>query len=159
MSFEKPFPKEYKEKIDEIVIMGLHCTKIFPTITNLTCTFTAHANANTWSLWTRIVDSAATNWDDLLTLIECHISAIMVESADKTDKKYMLEIGYGVDADHVTSIAAGRFMAGAVPKNPANAVTKIKSCHIPVGEKCWYKLMCETGGGICEVHLRYYCHN
>ena len=37
-----------------------HVTSIFPSDTNLTCTFTAHANANTWSAWTEIADSGAT---------------------------------------------------------------------------------------------------
>ena len=86
-----------------------HVTSIFPSDTNLTCTFTAHANANTWSAWAEIQDSGATKLSASCAIDPMHITALGIETLSETDTIYMIEIAWGTAKTLITS---GRF-AGA----------------------------------------------
>lgn len=67
-------------KINEIDDASQHVTSIFPSDTNLTCTFTAHANAHTWSAWAEIQDSAATKLSASFAAVPGHLTSMLVET-------------------------------------------------------------------------------
>ncbi|GAG53560.1 unnamed protein product, partial [marine sediment metagenome] len=69
---------------------------IFPSDTNLTCTFKAHANAHTWSTWAEIVDSATTKLSDAFATEPGHITSIIIETVSDNTALYMYEIAWGV---------------------------------------------------------------
>ena len=69
-----------------------HVTTIFPNDTNLTCTFMAHANANTWSAWAEIQDSGATKLSDTCAGRPLHLTAMLVETISDNGAIYMMEI-------------------------------------------------------------------
>jgi len=100
---------ELKNILDIIQDTVEHVTSIFPSDTNLTCTFTAHADANTWSAWTEIADSAATKLSASFITCHGHITAMGIETLSEADAIYMIEIAWGAAKTLITS---GRF-AGA----------------------------------------------
>lgn len=132
-----------------------HTTGIFPHDTNLTLTFTAHADADTWSSWTEIIDSDGNKFSDLLTR-DGHITAFLLEKCETKEKVFMFEVAYG---DAKTFISHYRFIAGETTKLPPIQQVRIRSDHLPAGEKIYYRMKCEQAGSkTCQLHLRCYLH-
>lgn len=132
-----------------------HITGVFPYGTNLTLTLTAHADANTWSNWAEIIDNIGNKLSDLITM-EGHITAFMLEKCETKEKVFMFEIAYG---DAKTIISPYRFIAGQTTKLPPIQQVRIRSDHLPPGEKLYYHMMCEQAGSkTCQLHIRYYVH-
>jgi len=131
-----------------------HVTSIFPSDTDLTCTFTAHANANTWSAWAEIVDSGATKLSDACAT-PMHLSSIVIETISDDAALYMFEISWGATNIPFT---AGRF-AGAGKFQAAHIQDRFWAPSIPAGQLIYYRLKTDTAvADACTVHLRYHCH-
>lgn len=143
------------EDTEELILEQAHVTQIFPATTDLTCTLTAHANPDTWSAWAEVQDSGATKLSTLTTA-DLHVSALMIEWCSVTDKLYMIKLAYG---DSKIIIAPLRFNSGALNFLPPIQMIRIRASNIPLGEKIYYRMMCETGGATCKVSLRYHYHN
>ena len=132
-----------------------HTTGIFPHDTNLTLTFTAHANANTWSSWAEIVDSGANKFSDLITR-DGHITAFMIEECETKEKVFIFEVAYG---DAKTLVSHYRFIAGETVKLPPIQQIRIRGEHFPADELIYYRMKCEEAGSkTCLLHIRYYLH-
>jgi len=131
-----------------------HESSIFPDATNLTVTITAHANPDTWSAWAEIQDSGATTFTSKITG-EGHISAVNIEDTSTSGDIWMLEIAYG---DVKTIIARIRFVSSTIGNLPAITGVRVRSVHIPDDETVYARLMCNTGGATCKLHIRYYIH-
>jgi len=132
-----------------------HVTSIFPDDTNLTCTFTAHANANTWSAWTEIVDSAATKLSAATATGPGHLTSILIETISDNAAIYMFEISWGAAN---TVVTRGRF-AGAGKFQQAHIQDRFWAPPLPAGELIYYRLKTETAvADTCTVHFRYHLH-
>ena len=131
-----------------------HVSAIFPSDTNLTCTFTAHANAHTWSAWAEIVDSGATKLSDTCAT-PMHLTSIVIETISDNTALYMLEISWG--ASNVV-ITRARF-AGAGKFQAAHIQDRFWAPHIPAGQLIYYRMKTETAvADTATVHFRYHCH-
>jgi len=135
--------------------LATHITEIFPSVTNLTCTLTAHANANEWSAYTEIADSAATKLSASFSACDGHITAMVTESADTDDTTYMVEVSYGASHD---VISEWRLVSGT-SKVSSTGQSSARGAHIPTGENIYSRVMCETAGSkTLTVHFRHFCH-
>lgn len=132
-----------------------HVTSIFPSDTNLTCTFTAHADAHTWSTWAEIVDSAATKLSAAFATVLGHLTSILIETVSDDAALYMFEIAWGAAKNLVTS---GRF-AGAGKFQQAHIQDRFWAPRFPAGELIYYRLKTDTAvADSCTIHLRYHPH-
>ena len=132
-----------------------HVTSIFPSDTNLTCTFTAHANANTWSAWTEIQDSGATKFSASFATTPGHISSMLIETISDNAAIYMIEIAWGVAKRLITTM---RF-AGAGKFQAAHIQDRFWAHPFPTGELIYYRMKTETAvADTCTVHFRYHTH-
>ena len=131
-----------------------HVTSIFPSDTDLTCTFTAHANAHTWSAWTEIVDSPdGTKLSAATATNPGHITAILIETISDPNALYMYELSWGAANNIVTR---GRF-AGVGKFQAANIQDRFWAPHFPAGELIYYRMKTETAvADTCTVHFRYH---
>ena len=132
-----------------------HVSDLFPGNTNLTCTFTAHATANTWSAWAEIADSGATTLSSSFTTNDGHLTSILIETVSDNAAIYMFEISWGAAKTIVTK---GRF-AGAGKFQAAHITDKFWAPEIPSGETVYYRLKTETGvADTCTVSIRTHIH-
>jgi len=132
-----------------------HITSIFPSDTNLTCTFTAHANANTWSAWAQIQDSAATLLSASFATSPGHITSILIETVSDNAAIYMFEISWGAARNPITS---GRF-AGVGKFQAAHIQDRFWAPEFPAGQLIYYRLKTETAvADTCTVHFRHHPH-
>jgi len=142
-------------KIEETHDAVKHVTSIFPSDTNLTCTFTAHATANTWSAWTEIADSGATKLSASFATAPGHITAMGIETLSEVDTIYMIEIGWGASKTLITS---GRF-AGGTKFDSATEHLRFWAPSFPAGQLIYYRMKTATGvADTCTVHFRYHTH-
>jgi len=132
-----------------------HVTSIFPSDTNLTCTFTAHANAHTWSAWTEIADSAATKLSASFADMPGHLTSILIETVSDNAAIYMFEIAWGAAKNPITS---GRF-AGVGKFQVAHIQDRFWAPSSPAGQLMYYRMKSETAvADTCTVHFRYHAH-
>ena len=132
-----------------------HTTSVFPHDTNLTLTFTAHADANTWSSWAEIVDSEGNKFSDLITRAG-HITAFLIEVCETKYKAFMFEVAYG---DAKIPISHYRFIGGEATKLLPIQQVRIRSRNFPATEAIYYRMKCEEAGSkSCQLHIRYYLH-
>lgn len=130
-----------------------HVSSIFPTDTNLTCTFTAAATAHTFSAWTEIADSAATKLSASFATLHGHITSIVVETISDDSAIYMYEIAWGVAKNVITR---GRF-AGVGKFQQAHIQDRFWAPSFSAGELCYYRMKTETAvADTCTVHFRYH---
>jgi len=131
-----------------------HVTSIFPSDTNLTCTFTAHATAHTWSAWAEVQDSGATKLSALFATCPGHITSALIETVSDDSALYMYEMAWGAAKN---KIVAGRF-AGAGKFQAAHIQDRFWAPPFPAGQLIYYRL--KTGTGVadtCTVHFRAHC--
>jgi len=132
-----------------------HVTSVFPSDTNLTCTFTAAAGANTWSAWTEIVDSGATTLSSIFATNRGHITEMVIETISDSAAIYMTEIAWGAAKSLITT---ARF-AGVGKFQSANDVKRFWSPHLGAGQTIYYRMKTETAvADTCTVHFRYHLH-
>jgi len=133
-----------------------HVSSIFPADTNLTCTFTAHADEHTWSAWTEIVDSAATKLSAATAATPGHITSILVETVSDNTVLYMYEVAWGAAKVLITS---GRF-AGSGKFQAAHIQDRFWASNFPAGELIYYRLKSDKDASedFCTVHFRYHIH-
>lgn len=130
-----------------------HVSSIFPANTDLTCTLTAHANANTWSAWTELVDSGANKLSDSFAALPGHITSILIETVSDNGALYMYEIAWGAAKTLITS---GRF-AGVGKFQQAHIQDRFWAPAFPVGELIYYRLKTDTAvADTCTIHLRHH---
>lgn len=142
-------------KLREIDDATQHVTSIFPSNTNLTCTFTAHANAHTWSAWTEIADSAATKLSASFATMPGHITSMVIETISDNAAIYMIEIAWGAAKVPITAM---RF-AGVGKFQAAHIQDRFWAPSFPAGELIYYRMKTETAvADTCTVHLRYHAH-
>jgi len=132
-----------------------HITFIFPSDTNLTCTFTAHANANTWSNWTEIADSGATKLSASFATNEGHITSMLTETISDAAAVYMYEVAWGAAKIPITS---GRF-AGVGKFQAAHIQDRFWAPPFPAGQLIYYRMKTETAvADTCTIHFRAHTH-
>ena len=123
--------------------------------TNLTCTFTAHANANTWSAWTEIADSAATKLSASFATVPGHLTSMLVETISDNAAIYMIEIAWGAAKNLITTM---RF-AGVGKFQAAHIQDRFWASPFPAGQLIYYRMKTETAvADTCTIHFRYHCH-
>ena len=131
-----------------------HVSSIFPSDTNLTCTLTAAAGANTWSAWTEIADSGATKLSDACAT-DMHLTSMIVETVSDDAALYMIEISWGAsNILHTTDrfAGAGKFQA-------AHMQSRYWAPPIPAGQLIYYRMKTDTAvADTCTVHFRLHCH-
>ena len=139
--------------VDHLIDVSMHETAIFPATTGLTCTMTAHADADTWSGYTEIVDSAAAALSTAFASKAGHIAGLVVEECSEASKRYMFEISYGS-----SYIVVGRWRIISETNNlPVFQSPQCRGAHIPAGETIYYRAMCETAAAkTATVHIRYF---
>jgi len=138
-------------RMREILDAVMHVTQIFPSDTNLTCIFMAHADANTWSAWTEIVDSGATSLSALFATVQGYITSLGIEILSDVNAVYMIELGWG--ANHVL-VTTARF-AGGTKFDTAAAHLRFWAPRIPAGQTIYYRMKTETAvADTAQVHLR-----
>ena len=142
-------------KIIQIDDATQHETSIFPTDTNLTCTFTAHATAHTWSAWAEIQDSGATKLSASFATIPGHLTSMLVETISDNAAIYMIEITWGAAKNAITVM---RF-AGAGKFQAAHIQDRFWTHDLPAGQLIYYRMKTETAvADTCTVHFRYHPH-
>ena len=142
-----------EKRLKEIDDATQHVTSVFPVDTNLTCTFTAHANANTWSAWTEIADSGATKLSAASATNPMHLTSILIETISDAAAIYMYELSWGAAK---TIATRGRF-AGVGKFQAANIQDRFWAPHLPAGELIYYRMKTETAvADTCTIHFRYH---
>ena len=132
-----------------------HVTSIFPADTNLTCTFTAHATANTWSAWVEIADSGATKLSAATATADGHLTSMGIETMSEANTIYMIEIAWG--AAKVVNFR-GRF-AGATKFETPTGHLRFWAPHLPAGQLIYYRMKTATAvADTCTIHFRYHTH-
>jgi len=132
-----------------------HVSSIFPSDTNLTCTFTAAAGANTWSAWTEIADNAATKLSTLFATSPGHITSMIIETVSDNAAIYMYELSWGAAKNLITS---GRF-AGSGKFQAAHIQDRFWAPAFQAGQLNYYRMKTETAvADTCRVHFRYHLH-
>lgn len=141
--------------IDNIDDATQHISFIFPSSTNLICTFTANATANTWGTWSEIVDSAATSLSTSFATIAGHITSMVIETLSDDNTIYMFQISYG---DSNTIITEGRFAGGTKFQAPNNQKRFWPNAFL-AGETIYYRMITATGvADTCTIHFRCHLH-
>ncbi len=141
-------------RLREIDDATQHVTSIFPSDTNLTCTFTAHANANTWSAWTEIQDSGATKLSASFATCHGHITSLVIETVSDDTALYMYEISWGAAKTLITS---GRF-AGVGKFQAAHVQDRFWAPPFPAGELIYYRMKTDTAiADTCTINFRHHC--
>ena len=141
-------------KADELIISISHTTLVFPEDTDETVTLTAGNTNNVFSAWAEVADNNAVTLSSKFTACEGHFSVIMTEDVSVKDKRYLLELAYGAPK---TIISRMRYVAGNVQIGTKQEAT-VQGIYVPVGEKVYYRLKCETADATAVVHFRYHYH-
>lgn len=131
-----------------------HTSLIFPGDTNLTCTLTAAATADTFSAWVEIVDSAATKLSAAFATYHGHITELSIESLSEIDTIYMVEISCGAAGE--VPLTAIR-LAGGTKFDTPSPVQRLAMPAIPAGCKVWYRM--KTASAVADtalVNFRYH---
>ena len=132
-----------------------HLTYIFPAATNLTCTLTAHADANDWSAWVEVADSATTKLSSVFAAADGHVSAMVTHEANQDDTDYMVDLAYGDAKAHLSQWR----IHSQTNKISSSGQSRCRGAHIPAGEKVYARVMCATAGGkTLLVHFRWWLH-
>lgn len=133
-----------------------HSTLIFPALTNLTCTLTAHSNANEWSAWGEVVDSGANPLSSVFAAKDGHVTGMITEEANQNDTEYMVQLAYGASK---TPISSWRLISGT-GKVSSTGQSAARGVHIPTGETVYARVMCATAGSkTLLVHFRHFLHS
>jgi len=143
---------------DSLASLGLeihHTSLVFPSLSDLTVTFTAPVGVDTYSVWAEIVDSGANTLSNIFAADDGHLSAVVVEVFDTADKNYIFQISYGAAKVIITTI---RFHGDGAPGHVIKVDTRTRGPAIPAGETVYYRMMCETGSATCLVSFRYHIH-
>jgi hypothetical protein len=120
---------------------------LFPSVTNITVTFTA-GNTNTWSSWAEIVDSNALTLSSKFAAKSGYINDIYIYDHSAVDKVYCIELSYGA-----TNTTLGRLMWHTSYKD----AIQIKTRRVPAGETIYYRMMCSGANGSTDkVGFRYF---
>lgn len=143
------------EAVLEFMVETSHNTsKVFPEDSNEVVTFTAGGGNNTFGAWAEVVDNNAVALASKFTS-SGHITGLLVEYTDTDDNVYVVEIAYG---DAKVPIVTIRFRSGTKFIGLVQPSCFV-SIDIPVGEALYYRMKCETGGAVAEVHFRYILHS
>jgi len=141
--------------LNELDVELKHLSQYFPEDTDETIMLVAGGVANTFGAWVEIVDNNAVAFSSKFATCIGHISAILIEDADTTDKRYLLEISWGAAK---TIVCRDRVISGTTLQNTLQQGRR-RALDIPAGEIVYYRMKCETISAELEVALRYHCEN
>ena len=145
---------------EELLLEINHDTKLFPEDSDEYIELTAGGTANIFSDWAELVDNNAVTFSSKIVGTGAHISAVMVEDLDTSDKRYIMEIGYGDGTGPgTTTVLRHRFMSGDVKKLDAIQQVPIRIDQIPVSSTVYWRMKCETLSAKCFIHIRYHFHS
>ncbi len=140
-------------RLDEIHHALVHVSGIFPADTDLTCTFTAAAGADTWSAYIEIVDSGATTLSAAFATDHGHITGLTIEEVSEANTIYEVEFSWG--AGHMV-VMRSRFAGGTKFQAP-EMVQRMAAPNFPAGQTVYYRMKTATGvADTCLVHMRYH---
>ena len=148
----------YDRTTDSLEFLGetqTHETNLFPVSSVNYVTFTAGGTANTFGSWAEIADDGGNTLSDCLASVNGHVTGFLLEDISHKDKRYYFEIAYG---DAYTVVSRHRFLEGDTKKLSAVIHVRIRGVVIPLGEKIYYRMMCEEASATCEVSFRYHEH-
>lgn len=144
--------------IENIYDALTHASYIFPSDTDLTCTLTALATANTWSTWAEIEDNTGGTTLKLSGVFASnpgHITHLDIETLSEVNTIYMLQVSYGAAKTHISEIR----MAGGTKFDTADNDTSFHAPEIPAGETVYYRMKTATGvADTAQIHFRYHTH-
>ncbi|MBA7571934.1 hypothetical protein ES708_13704 [subsurface metagenome] len=145
--------------VDELKLEASHESRLFPDLTadiDLTCILTA-GTGKAFGAWTELEDSSENKLSTIAASSGLHVSALRVRDTDETNVLYVIEIGYGPDAEHVTVIGPHDFGSGD-KKIDSDEQVRVRPPSIPKGQKVYGRLKCETDGAIVTIVVRYHPH-
>ena len=145
------YDRDY-HSLEALGIFSHHISHVFPHESERTLTFTADDEINKFGDWAEIKDNTEVTFESKITS-PAFIAALLIEKCSVREKVYMLEIAYG---DAKTLVTCYRFIAGETVFLPAVQQIRVRSRVIPVGEKVYYRMKCETALATCQLHLRHY---
>jgi len=143
---------------DEVDREFSHRSYIFPDLSSdidLTCTFTS-GEIDEFGAWAEITDSGATTLSSIAAGHPLHISTLRIRTTSRADKLYVIEIGYGPDADAVTVLDPHEFGSGN-KKIDSDEQARFRPPEIPQGQKAYYRMKTEdTLNATATIELRYH---
>lgn len=147
--------------IDDVLVELAHRSRLFPDLSSdidLTCTLTS-GEIDTFGTWAEITDSGAKTLSSIVADHALHISALRIRSSSRADKLYVVELGYGPDASHVTIVGPHDFGSGT-KKIDSDEQVRFRVERIPKGQKVYYRMLTEdTANATVTVVLRYHHHS
>ena len=147
-----------EHKVEELYELAEHSSLVFPAATNLTCTLTAHADANTWSSWFEVVDSTDVTPVSLsaaFAAMNGHVTSMITESADQDDTIYIVALSYG---SAKVPLCEWRLISGT-SKVSSTGQSQANSVDVVAGETVYARVMCGTAGSkTLSVHFRYFVY-
>lgn len=145
--------KQLVTRVEHLFEHAMHTDFLFPSATNLTCTLTAHADANTWSAWVAIVDSGATGLSASFAANNGHIDALQIEEANQASTHYQVELAWGAGKTAIGTARIQTFTAN----QPVNSSFDLNGSEITAGETVYARVMCATAAAkTLEVSFRNY---
>lgn len=148
--------------LDDIKLELEQRSLIFPDLSadiDLTCTFTSGI-ADTFGTWAEIADNddPATTFSSLSESLNGHISALKIRTMSVANTLYVIELGHGPDASHITIFDAHAFGSGS-KKIDSDEQVRFRPLEISAGQKVWYRMKTEdTLNATVTVTLRYHYH-
>lgn len=121
-------------------------------------------NGDNWSFnnvagWQEIIDDAGNKLSDFFTA-NGHITEIVVDQMDTSDKYYIIEIGCGMGGAGATAPVTRTRARFITPTPNVNLQTPVhhavKSTHFCADDVVYYRLKCETGGATVIGSTRQY---
>lgn len=134
-----------------------HRSYLYPDLTSdmdLTCTLTA-GTSKAFGSWVELTDSSSNELSTIVASNDLHISAVRIRETSVSDKLYVIEIGYGLTAESVTTISPHDFGSGT-KKIDSDEQVRVRADVIPAGQKIYGRLKCETNGAIATIVIRYH---
>lgn len=153
---DRPSNRENLMSLADQVVWGLrtyigeifeHTPDCFPDVSNAGWDIVSHANPNTYSAWTEIIDDGATKLVDQYPDNDIRITGVLFEYSD-TNEQWVIEIAYG---DAKTIVHKIKWIGNNYPLYIGGW-----SKSIPAGEIPYYRAMCGVGGSGATIVLYYY---
>lgn len=143
--------------VAEIELELSHLSYLFPNLASnidLTCVLTAGIS-KAFGAWAELTDSGANKLSTIAESYDIHISALRVRATSVADVLYVLEIGYGPNAESVTLTDPHSFGSGT-KKIDSDEHGRFRPLNIPKGQKVYGRLKCETDEATATIVLRYH---
>ena len=138
-----------QDTLDKLELFNENEANLFPDSTVKNVTLTAGVK-NTFSAWTEVTDNTGTTFSSIFAADDGYIREVMMYAYSTPDKLCILEIGYGPDIAHVTTI--GRCLV----RSDFTWVLNFYSPPITAGSKVYYRFMSEQAAETFKASFKYY---